>query len=196
MYKQLLPFLFCGLFGLSGYAQDALSVSLFNHASSLPGGNWAGAIHPGLDVAVITHWKSREKTERSIYWHASYYYHRLVHHGILLYGEYNWQKRILGNLGFGLAGGAGYQHTFENHQIFSLNPSGKYERSTRAGKAHAHLSLAVKLKYTLAKSSIEPFLQYRFRLITPFVKTYVPLLPAESIHIGTYFPINIKREPQ
>jgi hypothetical protein len=193
MKKILLPFLFYGLFVLIGYTQDALSASLFNHASSLPAGNWAGAIHPGLDVALITNTKVREKTVRSLHWHASYYYHRLVHQGVLLYGEYNWQKNIIGNLGFGLAGGGGYQHTFENHEIFSLDKSGKYDRSAKLGKAHAHISLAAKIQYRMVKNSFEPFLQYRFRLITPFVKTYVPLLPAESIHLGTTFPINSKR---
>jgi hypothetical protein len=194
MNKKLLFFLAYWVFEVNGFAQNALSVSIFNHASSLPGGSWTDAIHPGLDVAIITHSKVREKTERFMNWHTSYYYHRLVHHGFLLYGEYNWQKKIAGNLGFGLAGGAGYQHTFEDHEIFSLNNAGKYERSTRGGKAHAHLSLAAKIHYTLPKSKMEPFLQYRFRLITPFVKTYVPLLPAESIHLGTSFPINLKRQ--
>ncbi|NND32336.1 MAG: hypothetical protein HKN76_07055 [Saprospiraceae bacterium] len=189
MQKKLFSLIVYWLFAQNGFAQDAFSVSVFNHAASLPGGTWAGAIHPGFDLAMITHTKARQKSERSIHWHASYYYHRLVHHSFLLFGEYNWQKKIIGNLGFGLAGGAGYQHTFEDHEIFSLNKSGKYERSAKAGKAHAHISLAAKIQYPLGKRRFEPFLQYRLRLITPFVKTYVPVLPAESYHVGISFPL-------
>ncbi|MBK8502628.1 MAG: hypothetical protein IPL46_10650 [Saprospiraceae bacterium] len=37
----------------AGLAQkSAYSISLFNHATSLPGGSWAGAWHPGFDLGL------------------------------------------------------------------------------------------------------------------------------------------------
>lgn len=176
-------------FTFHGFAQkSAVSFSFFSHATSLPGGTWAGAVHPGLDIGLQTRLREKENSRTFLTWKLGYYYHRLVHHGLQIYGEYNWDFKLFRGLRLGVAGGLGYLHTFEKHEIFKLEDSGDYRRVGRLGKAHAQISIASGLLYQ-ASSLFQPFIQYRFRMVTPFVREYVPLLPATSIHIGLYVPI-------
>ena len=177
------------LFSLGSSAQkSAFSFSAFTHATSLPGGTWAGAVHPGFDVGLQTRLKQRENSRSYLNWKVGYYFHRLVHHGVQVYGEYNWDFNLYHGFGAGVAGGLGYLHTFEAHEIYKLGDDGTYNRSGRLGKAHAQISIATGLHYRLS-NQWQPFLQYRLRMITPFVNEYVPLLPATSIHAGIFIPI-------
>ena len=177
------------LLSFAGFAQkSAYSFSLFNHTSSLPGGSWTGAWHPGFDLGIQTQLKSKEQSQTFFLWKFGYYYHRLVHHGFQLYGEYNWRFKIHKHWGAGVSGGLGYLHTIENHEIFKLTPEGHYEKSGRFGKAHSQFSTAFNVHYKLSRD-IQTFVEYRFRMVTPFVKKYVPLLPAVSLHAGVLIPI-------
>lgn len=175
-------------YNFSPAQKTALSFSLFSHATSLPGGTWAGAWHPGFDVGVQTHVRQKEKSLTYLHWKFGYYYHRLVHHGVQLYGEYNWDISVYKKLGAGVAGGLGYLHTLEDHEIFKLNDQGSYQKTGKLGKAHAQISVSTNLNYHLS-NGWQPFLQYRFRLVTPFVNKYVPLLPATSVHAGVFIPL-------
>jgi len=178
----------------SSYAQSKIiSFSLFNHATSLPLGTWAGALHPGFDVGLQTHLKQKARSEHFLHWKLGYFYHRLVHHGIQLYGEYQWNFDVYKRLQSGLSGGLGYFHSFEDHEIFRLSDNGTYEKTGRAGKAHVQISGAVNLLYRL-ENGWRPFVCYRFRLITPFVNEYVPVLPAVSVHAGVFFPLTLNRK--
>lgn len=174
--------------------KTAFSWSLFTHATSLPGGTWAGAWHPGFDAGLQTRLREKENSRTFLHWKLGYYYHRLVHHGVQLYGEYNWSFNIYKRLGADMAGGLGYLHTFEDHEIFKLDKLGAYKRNGRLGKSHAMISVATGLHYRLP-NSWQPFIHYRLRMVTPFVNEYVPLLPSTSLHFGTLVPIhNVPRQ--
>ncbi len=169
-------------------AQRPWSLSVFNHAAALPGGTWAGAFHPGFDLSLRTGVKNRPKSQTYFQHNLGYYYHRLVHHGTQLYSEYHWDANLMSRFGVGIAGGLGLLHTKEIHEIFTLE-NGEYQRIGRLGKLHGQASVAVKLWYLSQNKKIQPFVAYRFRLVSPFVKEYVPLLPAVSLHAGLAFNI-------
>lgn len=166
-------------------AQDQLSISLFNHATTLPPKGFSGPLHPGIDIGISTHLKPKENTLSFFHWKLGYYYHRLVHQGIQLYGEYNKQYKILKPISLGWSGGLGYLHTFELHEKFILGGDGTYRRTGRLGKPHAQASLALQILGRWGYWA--PFAEYRLRLVSPFVNKYVPLLPSTSLHLGAYF---------
>jgi hypothetical protein len=174
-----------GLGNSSVQAQEQLSISLFNHATTLPPKGFAGPLHPGIDIGISTHLKPKENTLSFYHWKLGYYYHRLVHQGIQVYGEYHKQYTVLKPFGLGWSGGLGYLHTFELHEKFILGGDGTYRRTGRLGKPHAQASLAVQLFGRWGYCA--PFAEYRVRLVSPFVNKYVPLLPSTSLHIGAYF---------
>ena len=179
----------CVLYPIS-FAQNVMSLSLFNHATALPPNGFSGPLHPGLDVGISSKIKMKAKSSSYLLWKAGYYYHRLVHHGIQLYTEYNKLYPLTEDFGLSWSGGLGYLHTFELHEKFKLQPEGNYERTGRMGKPHAQVSVSAGLFYQF--QSITPFIQYRVRMITPFVNSYVPLLPSTSIHLGIYYTLNPK----
>jgi len=167
-------------------AQQLLSLSIFNHATALPPQGISGQLHPGIDIGYTKLKRPLNKKSGFIQWKAGYYYHRLVHHGIQLYGEYNKVYPIIKNkFMFGWSGGLGYLHTIELHEKFKLKSDGQYTSTGKLGKPHAQVSLATKIIF--ANKSISPFLEYRLRFSTPFVNKYVPLLPSTSLHLGFYY---------
>lgn len=183
-----LPFLvyFAFISQSSLLAQPLLSLSIFNHVTALPPHGISGQLHPGIDIGFTTLKRQLNKKSGFIQWKAGYYYHRLVHHGIQLYGEYNKVYPIIKNkLMIGWSGGLGYLHTLELHEKFKLNPDGQYTKTGNLGKPHAQVSLASKIIFV--NKSISPFLEYRLRLSTPFVNKYVPLLPSTSVHLGFHY---------
>lgn len=172
--------------------QNLYSVSFFNHATTLPPNGFTGTLHPGIDFGIS--WKTKEKKHSItfIHWKLGYYYHRLVHQGIQLYGEYTKQYPIIKNFGLSWSGGLGYLHTLELHEKFKLTANGEYNRIGRFGSPHAQVSISAGI-YTQVKS-FKPFIQYRVRLVTPFVNSYVPLLPSTSLHVGTFYSLIAKNK--
>jgi hypothetical protein len=166
-------------------AQHPYSLSIFNHATTLPPNGISGPLHPGIDIGISTRYREKTSSRSFLHWKLGYYYHRLVHHGIQLYGEYTKQYTLFSKLGLGWSAGLGYVHTIELHEKFKLDASGEYERTGRLGKPHAQLSVGAALHYPMGK--VSPFIQYRVRMVTPFVNEYVPLLPSTSWHIGFYY---------
>ena len=189
VYHFLLNFIFLISFSdVILYGQSILSLSVFNHATALPPQNFSGQIHPGIDIGFTTRNGSLNAKSGFINWKTGYYYHRLVHHGIQLYGEYNKIYPVIKNkVMLGWSGGLGYLHTIELHEKFTLKSDGNYTRTGKLGKPHAQASLAAKI--IVSGKSISPYLEYRLRLSTPFVNNYVPLLPSTSLHLGIYYII-------
>jgi hypothetical protein len=100
---------------------------------------------------------------------------------------YRWHDRWM----LGWSGGIGYLHTFELHEKFKLNSNGLYRRAGQLGSAHGQASAAIKFLYS--SLYVSPFIEYRIRMVTPFVNKYVPLLPSTSLHVGLYFIINASK---
>jgi hypothetical protein len=190
-FLKILAIVYCILINFNLLpGQKLYSVSLFNHATTLPPHGFSGPLHPGIDFGLSKRLKEKAQTTSFIHWKVGYYYHRLVHQGIQVYGEYNKQYTILKNFGLSWSGGLGYLHTIELHEKFKLNKEGNYDRAGRFGKPHAQISLSTGVFYKLP--SFTPFIQYRVRMVSPFVKSYVPFLPNTSLHLGTYYYLNTK----
>lgn len=121
-----------------------------------------------------------------------YYYQRLVHHAVPVYTQLGYRYSTKIGLQMAAYIDAGYLHTFSDVDVYKLNSNGEYERTKRAGRAHAMFGLSGILSYAIKgnKVSFSPFIHYQFFMMTPFVKSYVPLLPNTSLSIGTYFTLN------
>ncbi len=169
-------------------SQKLMSLSFFNHATTLPPYGFGRKLHPGFDVGYTVSQDLRKNKISFIHWKAGYYYHRLVHHGIQFYGEYIRMYLLRDRWKLGWSGGLGYLHTIALQEKFKLQNNGLYTRTDKLGSAHAQASLAMKFLYS--SLHVAPFVEYRFRMVTPFVNKYVALLPSTSVHVGIYFIIN------
>ena len=170
-------------------AQQTFTVSIFNNALSLPGGSFSSPFHPGVDVGWVLPIREGKRWDQMLILRAGYYHQRLVHHGLQAYGEYTWRYKIVEGLAAEGAAGLGYIHTLEQHDIFKLQSDGTYKQVGQWGKPHGQASFALGISFSPPEWPVRPFLTYRFRVLTPFVNEYVPVLPATSLHIGTYFTL-------
>lgn len=176
---------------VAGHAQTTrtFTVSLFNNAVALPGGSFSSPFHPGVDFGWIYTVKDGNRWDQLLTTRLGYYNQRLVHHGLQLYSEYTWRYIIADGLAMDGGLGVGYLHTFEQHDLFTLKSDGTYERTGQGGKPHFMASAMLGLVLAPPEWAVKPFIQYRFRIMTPFVNSYVPLLPATSLHLGATFPL-------
>lgn len=166
-------------------------VSAYNNAVSLPAVK-LNPLHPGIQVGFEKIWKGGPYLTLAQNFRLGYFYQRLVHHGIPLYTQLGYKYRFYKTFRIAAYLDAGYIHTFSDIGIYKLNSDGEYEKTGRAGKAHAMFGYSLTLSYSFrcAKSTITPFIQHQFWMMTPFVKTYVPMLPNSAFHAGAYFTIN------
>ncbi|MCF8237387.1 MAG: hypothetical protein K9I85_04470 [Saprospiraceae bacterium] len=176
---------------VEGQTTHTFTASLFNNAVALPGGSFSAPFHPGVDIGWVYTVKDGDRWDQLLTTRLGYYNQRIVHHGIQLYSEYTWRFLIADGLSIDGGAGLGYLHTLEQHDLFTLKSDGAYERTGYAGKPHVMISAMLGLNLAPPEWAVKPFLQYRFRVMTPFVKSYVPFFPATSLHLGATFPLTL-----
>lgn len=165
-------------------------VAVGNNAVSMPSVKFS-PIHPSFQVGYSKIWKDK-KFSLVQNFRVGYFYQRLAHHAIPLYTQIGYRYTFKFGLQVEAFLDAGYLHTFNDVDVYKLDNNGEYKRTNKAGKAHAMVGYSVMVGYKFKgeKISFNPFVQHQFFMVTPFVKSYVPLLPNSTIHIGTYFTIN------
>jgi hypothetical protein len=165
-------------------------ISAGNNAVSMPAVKF-NPMHPSFQVGMEKVW-TEKKFSLVQNFRAGYLYQRLAHHAIPVYTELGYRYTFKFGLSLAAYLDAGYVHTFSAMPVYKLNDNGEYKRTARAGKAHAMFGYSVIAAYKLKGKKIQftPFIQHQFWMMTPFVKSYVPLLPNSTLHIGTYFTIN------
>lgn len=193
MKTKLLCFL--ALLGTgTAFAQEAPSTftaSVFNNAVALPGGSFTAPFHPGVDLGWVIPVRTGSRWDHLLTPRLGFYHQRIVHSGVQLYAEYTFRFHIVEGLSVDGGPGLGYLHTFEQHDIFKLQSDGTYERTGRLGKPHAMASAMLGFNLAPADWPVRPFIQYRFRVMSPFVRSYVPFLPSTSLHLGATFDLNL-----
>jgi hypothetical protein len=97
--------------------------------------------------------------------------------------RYKWSDRIHSDAALGI----GYMHVIPATSVFKLNKQGEYKNSKGIGRPQAIASISLGSGYIVNRSKPRPvtiFTIYQQRLQFPFVKSYVPLLPYNSILFG------------
>lgn len=166
-------------------------VSVYSNAVSLPAVKFS-PLHPGIQVGFEKIWKEKKRFTLAQNFRLGYFYQRLVHHGIPLYTQIGYKYRVYKKLNLAAFADAGYIHTFGDNPTYKLNSDGEYVRTARAGKAHITFGYSIMASWAFSckHSTITPFIQHQFWMMTPFVKSYVPLMPNSAFHAGVYFTIN------
>ncbi|RYD83453.1 MAG: hypothetical protein EOP53_00810 [Sphingobacteriales bacterium] len=183
-----------------------VSVSVFSNASALPTspGQIFEHMHPGLDIGTSFRYNRSEKHQLAQTVKLGFFYHRFVQSAVQLYSEFAYRYELKNGLGFDALAGAGYVHSIPNTEILELNDQGVYEKKTNLGKPEIMGSFAIGAGYTfnkryresIAKHTWNPprlyriFINYQFWLQTPFINSYVPVLPNTALHLGFSYPLH------
>ncbi|OQA00142.1 MAG: hypothetical protein BWY70_00785 [Bacteroidetes bacterium ADurb.Bin408] len=149
--------------------------------------------HPGLNAFMEWKINKSEKHQLCTAANLGFFYHRFIQSGVRIYPELDYKffvnKQF--NLNFGL--GLGYLHSFEGYDVVIPLDNGGYKtRSAYTGRpqllAVLNMGCAYKLSSTNEKSP-SLLLQLHTNMQGPFVNSYVPVLPVNSLHIGISFPV-------
>jgi len=188
--------LFCTSIAWSQHRERFVSLAVTNHHSAYPfsvfGNLLAKEIHPGFELGYGFNWKTKPKHDWYQAFKAGYFYHRFVQHAIPLYTQFGYRYKPWQRLQFSAALGVGYLHSIPATAVLKLNNDGTYKNAKGIGRGQVLFNLTTGVHYMLSKShqnSATAFIEYQQMLQTPFIKSYVPLLPYNALTIGLSFPL-------
>ncbi len=139
--------------------------------------------HPFTTLGVRMIWQEKRKHAWEQSFNLGYLYHRFVQHSIPLFTEiiyrYDFNKTFCVRTHLGV----GYLHSIPDTDRYKLNDQGEYEKIRNLGRAQAGLKFSISAAYSINKE-LQLSLNYGVLGQLPFVKSYVPLLPYNSIQLG------------
>lgn len=154
-------------------------------------------LHPGVEVSK--NWKINDNVKNSFFLKANsgFYYHRFVQTLVWAYPSFQYERKINNRLGATTGLGIGYAFSIEGSDVFKINNSGQYEKINKlAGRSQFIAQLELGAKYSLQKNNPEGLkllLSFKSYLQGTYVKSYVPLLPLNSVLLGISIPLNNKQ---
>lgn len=177
---------------ITSYAQKEkyYSFALTNNHTAYPFQSFSKLFtkdfHPGFLVGYGFNWKSKPKHDWYQEFAAGYFYHQFVQHAIPVNTQFGYRYKTKGRLQASAALGAGYLHSIPDADVMKLNSDGEYENAKGIGRGQVMIkfSLGPEYRFTLKDRTASAFIRYEQMLQTPFINSYVPLLPYNSLAIG------------
>jgi len=167
------------------------SFSAFTTQAAMPFGKFAGLFtdqfHPGIEAGYGINISAKEKHDWFAEFKIACFYHRFVQTGIPIYANLGYRYKFSNRFSAETSLGAGYMHSVPATAKLKLSNDGVYINNKGAGRMQAMATFGLGLGYVIDPSSKKPlsvFTTYQQRIQTPFVKSYVPLLPYNSFMIG------------
>jgi len=175
-----------------------IGVSVSNNTTSFPVTGYPSLFysqfHPGVDITSQKSWtKNKERKSQFVQSiDLGFFYHRFVQSGLRIYTKCDYQYSITRKATLGIGLGVGYLQSFTATEVLELNDNGKYEQRKVYSRPQfiglLNIGGTYRLKETSSRS-ISLFINFRTWLQMPFVKTYVPMLPVNSLHLGVLVPL-------
>jgi hypothetical protein len=173
-----------------------VAVALTTNATSYPFSYLAGytqnPIHPGFELTYGKNFSVKGKHDWFREFKLGYFYHQYVQHGIPIYINYGYRYHFSKHFHAEAAAGAGYLHSISEPELLEQDDNGEYVNGKGIGKPQFMAALTIGLGYHIGTSRI--FLQYQARIQTPFIKSYVPILPYDQLALGLSMPLTYKKK--
>lgn len=152
---------------------------------------FTGNYHPGIELSTGFNWKAKPKHDLIQTFAFGYSYHRWVQHSIVLYTELGYRYKFPAGYSIDTKLGGGYMRAIVATEVFSDGMgNGKQYSKIVSGRSQGIACLSFS-----ANKIIKPpfgcriFLEYQQRFQTPFIQSYVPLLPYNIMKAGVAIPI-------
>lgn len=191
-------FLICLFFTSYAQSNKQLSIAFVNTASAHPFkkfGNLVTNMHqPGVELGYTFNWKTRRHHDWYQGIKAGYIYHRFVQHAIPLYTDIGYRYKFKEKWSAYSAIGAGYLHSISATDQFELQDDGNYKKKKSIGRIQAMAVFNLGVGYTFSgKLPMKIFTTYQQQIQMPFIKSYVPILPYNSLLLGVSIPCKFKK---
>ncbi|MEQ9169211.1 MAG: hypothetical protein RLO12_23355 [Fulvivirga sp.] len=195
-FWQLIIAAFFWLLAAPLYAQQPVTVSVFNESTTIPFTTFLNRpMHPGVQVG--TEFEGKMKNHFRIYPTVSigYMFHKKLFQGLYANAELGVDYKTGAGINIKTKIGLGYLHTFATQQEFQFNGTG-YESKGDKGNARIMPSLTIGLGYDLRKNdpqSTEIFFLYQSWIEYPYSPGFIPLMSHTNVHLGTkFYPLKAK----
>ena len=139
--------------------------------------------HPGVELGTGFSWQQKAKHEWYQELTLGYSYHRWVQHTLCLYTSVGYRYKFPRGFIADVSLGAGYLHAIADSKIFKLQADGTYRKKFNGGRAQAMAALTIGIGKTFFPGNTV-FVRYQQRVQTPFIRSYVPVLPANLLMLG------------
>ncbi|MBL7811856.1 MAG: hypothetical protein JNL57_06495 [Bacteroidetes bacterium] len=154
------------------------------------------AIHPGLDGYLETRLNKKEHNQFVLQLGLGVLYHRFFQTAIKLYPWLDYRYAPKGPWKVSVGLGAGYQHSFPAYGILRKNAAGEWVQIP-AWHGRPQFIAGAGLGVSRAMQSDDPDgIRWEFRLRssiqTPFAKSYIPMIPYNSVMLGLSLPVQCK----
>ena len=106
--------------------------------------------------------------------------------------QLGYRYKLQQHLGFSAALGAGYLHSIPATAVLKLQEDGTYKKAKGMGRGQALLNFSLGVQYQIArngKNAPAIFIEYGQEIQTPFIISYVPLLPYNHMALGVSHPL-------
>lgn len=149
--------------------------------------------HPGIEATYSKQLNKDSKNKFYLNGNIGYYYHQFVQSLVKIYPTVSYERAINKRLDINLGLGAGYGLSFEGDNAFTLQDNGSYKNKSFLGARSQYLiAFELATAFALAKDKLnspELLIQFKSFMQGTYVKSYVPLLPINSVNIGVRFPL-------
>jgi hypothetical protein len=169
---------------------ESIDISVFNNQYYFPFLGMKNLInakyHPGIAFGYSRNLK--EKKSRVLYSDVKLglYHHRFIQTGIQLYGNIGYRFNLTHKFYISTEYGLGYLHSIKHQTTFKADAEGNYSKISNFGRAQlmTGIGLGFGKQLTLASKPMRLYIKYQPWFQLPFIKSYVPLLPNNSMHLG------------
>ncbi len=190
--KKLIVLIFAAIACNSyGQQQTFRGLSFYNSHTAMPFSKFgkliSGTVHPGIELSQRKIFSRHKKHDWFWDAKASVFYHRFVQWGIPISAGAGYRYKLLHDLSLDASVSAGYMHSIPTHDKFKLNEEGNYINNNGVGRSQGTINVGFAINYTLnplSDKKVEIFTAYSQSLQMPFIKSYVPLLPYNQLHVG------------
>ncbi len=165
------------------------SGSLMQYA--LPASKFAGLflapVHFKGSVGITCQWNKNETHQVLQNVSIGFGYHRFIQCIIPISTEIGYRYQSTKKIFFDVFLGDGYLHSIPLNSRYILN-QGVYEKTNKGGKPQGMVNARIGLGYAFkVNTTIE--ISYENLLQTPFIKSYVPILPYNIFNISYSVPL-------
>ena len=196
MIKKITLLLLCiaPLLCLAQRQGKEVSFAITNSHSAYPFASFSklftGPIHPGIEAGYGFNWKTKPKHDWYQSFRIGFFHHRFVQTAIPLYTQFGYRFKPFRRVSINGALGAGYLHSIPAVAVLKQNDNGEYEKAKGLGRPQVLFNLSFGARYSFKEgTSSNVFIAYNQQLQTPFINSYVPLLPYNSIALGFSMPL-------
>jgi hypothetical protein len=153
-------------------------------------------LHPGFEVAAGMNWTTKAKHDWFQEIRFGYFYHRWVQHSFALYTEFGYRYKLPAHFEIEARFGGGYTRVIVANEVFAdgYDKNRQYTKIT-SGRNQAIITTSFAASKSISKTNdTKVFFQYQQRLQTPFVQSYIPLLPYNMAMLGLRIPLHSKNK--